>query len=147
MPFGSVSNQSSSSRSENAFCSTASVASGDAKRRLYAIVSANKNGSCGTTINLRLKSAFSTRVKPTPPNKTFPRVGSANLAISRASVVFPDPDGPTNAMCCPPGTCKLIELSTGVSSSTSSSRDPYAKLTSTKSIDNAPFGSRVGEEG
>ena len=35
----------------------------------------------------------------TPPINILPSVTSANLAISLASVVFPPPEGPTNATC------------------------------------------------
>ena len=40
----------------------------------------------------------------------------------------------------------MIEFRTGVSSS-SSRREPYAKLTSTKSIDKSPLGSAIGIDG
>ena len=47
----------------------------------------------------------------TPPINILPSVTSANLAISLASVVFPPPEGPTNATCSPAFILRLTSCS------------------------------------
>ena len=51
----------------------------------------------------------------TPPRSISPMVGSANRAISRPSVVLPDPVEPTIATCCPAGIDTSMSLSTAAS--------------------------------
>ena len=71
-------------------------------------------------------------------------VGSAKREINLASVVFPEPEDPTNAMCCRAGTNKVIFRRTGKSSSCESSRELYAKLKSRNSMLIGPFGIATG---
>ena len=48
------------------------------------------------------------------PRVTVPASGSSKPAISRSSVVLPQPDGPSSAVRLPPGTCRSTPVRTGV---------------------------------
>ena len=112
-PSGSVSSQSLRSSSTIACSRSATLSIGRAKPRLAAIVPSNRNGSCGTTTRRVRSSSLATAVSGTPPRRTVPMVGSAKRAISRPSVVLPEPVSPTTATCWPAGIWALTSSSTG----------------------------------
>ena len=53
----------------------------------------------------------------TPPKDTVPSVASQKPAISFATVLLPEPEGPTMAVTCPGAAVKLMSRSTCVSPS------------------------------
>ena len=87
---------------------------GRAKPTLAAIVSLNRNGSWDTTTSRPRSSSLPTRRSGTPPRRISPIVGSAKRAISRPSVVLPDPVAPTRATCWPAGMWARDVLQDGV---------------------------------
>jgi hypothetical protein len=68
---------------------------------LSAIVSENRNGSCGTKPIAPRNVASGIRRTSTPSRNTVPGGGSCSRASKLISVDFPDPVGPTIATVCP----------------------------------------------
>ena len=89
---------------------------GLANPTLAAIVSSNRNGSCDTTTRRWRSSSLATHCSGTPPRYSSPTVGSAKRAISRPSVVLPEPVAPTRATCWPAGIVTSTSRSTASSS-------------------------------
>ena len=67
-------------------------------------------------------SSLATSCSGTPPRRISPIVGSAKRAISRPSVVLPDPVAPTSATCWPAGMCAVTWRSTASSTAAASPR-------------------------
>ena len=82
---------------------------------LLAMVSLNRNGSCGTTLiaSRRVRSGM-TRTS-WPSTRTRPLLGSIERVSSCPSTVLPLPVGPVMPRKVPAGTCRFTPFRTGLS--------------------------------
>ena len=91
-------------RPRRAASTSSSVAPGRASRMFSARVVAKTCGSSSTSPTVRRTSSRARRARSTPPSRTDPSTGSTKRSSSAASVLLPEPDGPTTPTRRPVGT-------------------------------------------